>query len=133
MAKKGRIAQGGPAGRIASYTEHLDPKSTDFTSGAYDVAEARHLVVTVEMKAIVDAGSCTGIIETSTDRENWFETLTVFPALVSTGNVHTNSITKGYKRGAVEGQFHRHIRVRFFLAGEPLPTCTVSVYVTGSP
>lgn len=129
---RGRIAQGGPAGRIATYTEHLDEQTTDFTSRSYDVAEARHLVMTVEAKVKSGTGSCSCFIESSTDRVNWFETFTVFPALVSEGNAHTTQITKGYKMGNVEGMFHRHVRVNCALIGTN-PAYTISVYTTGSP
>lgn len=132
---RGRIAQGGPAGRVATYTEFLDPQTADFASSAYDVGGARHLVMSLKILDAEGSGrslNCT--IESSTDRANWFTTERAFDQWLLAGHEQTISISRGYKdeEADVEGRFHRNVRANCVVAGTS-PSFTVAFFTTGSP
>lgn len=127
-------AKGGPSGDVFTYTDNVGLKSASFTTKAYDVGEARHLVMTVD--AVTVAGTtptCDVTIETSTDRINWYPTGRAFAQITSVGH-ETIPITKGYKDEVadVEGLFHRHVRANCVIGGTT-PTFSLAFYVTGSP
>lgn len=121
-AKTGGAAQGGPAFEVVNWTDNIGAQTATFETSHYDLFASTRLTAVLEATAVTGTSpTCDCVVETSTNRSDWF----------TTGTAYTQLTTTGSEMKSIQSDvFLRYARLNCTIGGTT-PSFTLKYYLTG--